>query len=228
VQALPTGGFIVASTSESVDYIGADNDDVDNDIGIAAHYYGRGTAANDRISTDVTRMMAGLDGDDTISGSAAGNKIYGNKGADGLYGFGGADALYGGTSTDRLSGGADADRLMGGTGNDTLTGGTGADWFVFDTAATATNRDRITDFNGNDRLILDNTAFGGIGAAGDLSTSRFDVLGGAATTSADRILYDRSTGIVYYDSNGSGAGGRVAIVTLEDRPFLSVDDFRVI
>jgi Ca2+-binding RTX toxin-like protein len=127
-----------------------------------------------------------------------------------------------------LSGGAMADRLVGGTGNDTLTGGTGADWFVFDTAATATNRDRITDFNSNDRLILDNAAFAGIGAAGGLSSARFDVLGGAATTTSDRILYDRSTGVVYYDSNGAGAGGRVAIVTLEDRPFLSVDDFRII
>jgi Ca2+-binding RTX toxin-like protein len=219
VRALAGGGFVVAYESDSID---------NEKEGIAARIYGRGTMRDDRLSTDATRMMAGLDGDDTISGSAAGNMIYGNKGADALYGFGGADAIYGGTSTDRLSGGAAADRLIGGTGNDTLTGGTGADWFVFDTAATATNRDRITDFNSNDRLILDNAAFAGIGAAGNLNSARFDVLGGAATTTSDRILYDRASGTLYYDSNGSSAGGRVAIVVLEDRPFLSADDFRII
>ena len=64
--------------------------------------------------------------------------------------------LYGGRGDDRLVGGRGADTIVGGPDRDVMTGGAGADTFVIhaDPNGAADVRDRITDFEAGDRLVL--------------------------------------------------------------------------
>ena len=164
------------------------------------------------------------------TGNSLANVIIGNAAANELNGGAGNDTLYGGAGNDTLTGGAANDTLYGGLGNDTLTGGAGNDVFVFDTTPNSTtNRDTI-DFrntNGNDDTFwLDHTIFTAL-TAGALNPGSFRA-GVAALDADDFIVYNRSTGALYYDSNGSVLGGAVQFATLSNRPQLTASDFVVI
>ncbi len=222
VEALAGGGFVVTFDSESID---------NDDEGIAARIYGRGTAGSDRLSVDVTGHMNGLSGNDTLFGSGRGNMLKGGDGYDLIFGGAGNDTIIGGSYADGLNGGAGNDTLSGSLGNDALTGGAGADRFVFDTALNAVrNVDKIKDFrHGVDEIALDNAIFRALGAAGDLAAFKFKVIGTGANADAnDRIIYDVRNDTLWYDTNGSGAGGRTAIATFENNPVLSVGDFLIV
>ena len=72
------------------------------------------------IAHGVTIEFAeGGDGNDTITGNAAGNEIAGRGGHDTINGFGGDDLIEGGAGDDWMNGGAGRDTLSGGLGNDT-------------------------------------------------------------------------------------------------------------
>jgi Ca2+-binding RTX toxin-like protein len=220
IAALAGGGFVVTYTSESID---------NSDAGVAARIYGRATAGNDRVTVDVSGMMLGLAGNDTITGSGRSNMIMGGDGNDRASGLAGADRVGGGNGRDVLVGGDGNDTLTGGQGNDTLTGNAGADRFIFANTANAANRDVITAFSSVDVLALDNAVFRALGAAGNLAPGMFKMIGtGANADSNDRIIYDKRNGVVYYDTNGSGEGGRFAIVELDNRPTVTASDFLVI
>jgi len=85
----------------------------------------------------------------------------GTAAADTLTGTAMEDTINGQGGADKLSGLTGADTLNGGIGNDTLTGGDGADRFVF-TGAFGT--DVVTDFQGNDVIQLDASAFANFAA----------------------------------------------------------------
>jgi len=105
----------------------------------------------------------------------------------------------------RIAGNAANNVLNGGAGNDTLTGGGGQDRFVFKTALNqSTNVDRVQDFVPiDDQIRLDHRIFTAFPSTGMLSTSMFRS-GSAATTSAQRIVYNPASGLVFYDADGSG------------------------
>ena len=71
----------------------------------------------------------GDDGDDTLTGTSAGEAIYAAKGNDTVDAGGGADDVFGEQGNDRLGGAAGGDALFGGPGRDTLVGGPGKDSF---------------------------------------------------------------------------------------------------
>jgi Ca2+-binding RTX toxin-like protein len=151
------------------------------------------------------------------TGNAGGNVITGGIGNDTLNGAGGNDTLLGGDGNDTL---------LGGPGNDTLTGGAGNDFFVLNTAPGATNVDTITDFtSGQDHLKLAIASFPGLGALGTLAPGKL-ALGDVAAEADDRLVYT-STGDLFYDANGSAAGGSVLIAHLEDHPTLDHLDITV-
>lgn len=159
----------------------------------------------------------------------AGNDLMtGGSGNDRLYGHTGNDVLRGGGGRDILLGGLGNDDLFGGTGNDVLTGGRGQDDFVFNTALSGnTNFDRITDFSAvDDRILLENAVFTRL-AAGGLGAGQF-VLGAQAQDANDRIIYQRSTGTLWYDRDGNGAAAKVAFADLVDGTALTAADFLVI
>jgi trimeric autotransporter adhesin len=138
-----------------------------------------------------------------------------------------ANALSGGAGNDRLDGGLDADTINGGTGNDTLSGGDGTDpfrvsmdHFIFDQAPTAANADRITDFQrAADKIHLDARVMPALGVSGNFATGdvRFHSAAGATSghDADDRVIYDTSTGNLYYDADGNGAGAAQLVVTLQ-------------
>jgi Ca2+-binding RTX toxin-like protein len=107
--------------------------------------------------------------------------------------------------------------INGGLGNDILTGGAGNDQFIFTTALNAaSNVDSIRDFSTGDTLQLSQVIFSHAGSVGTLNASFFK--SGAGLTSGqdsdDRIIYNTSTGNLYYDADGSGAGASILFAQL--------------
>src|SRR5688500_2607359 len=156
-----------------------------------------------------------LFGDNTPAQTAdnGNNSLAGTAGDDHLWGFGGRDGL---------NGGAGNDWLAGGTGIDTVTGGAGADSFVFREAASNSNFDRVSDFvSGADRLMFHQDFFAGIDTAGSFWAAAGATSGHDAD---DRIIYNTSTGFLYYDADGSGAGGAQLIATLTGAPTVVAGD----
>lgn len=129
-----------------------------------------------------------------------------------------------------MNGAAGADTLVGGSGNDTMTGGTGADRFDFSSALNAaTNVDRITDFSVVDDLIrLDNDVFTAF-VTENVALAAAAFKSGAGFTAGqdadDRIVYSTTTGDLYYDADGSGAGASVLFATLAGAPAITAADF---
>jgi Ca2+-binding RTX toxin-like protein len=138
------------------------------------------------------------------------------------------NVLIGNVAANYLDGGAGNDTLMGGSGSDTLTGGEGSDCFVFSTAASrSTNMDTITDFvSGTDYIQLSKAIFTGLGNAGSLTTDQFWSGGGvvAAHDATDRIIYNTTSGALYYDADGNGGGAAVVLATLVGNLTITLDD----
>jgi Ca2+-binding RTX toxin-like protein len=112
-----------------------------------------------------------------------------------------------------------------------LVGGAGNDQFFFDTKPSAsTNHDVIADFKNsaenNDIVYLDDAIYTALtsrslGGAFQSNTT------GLATQADDRIIYETDTGNLFYDSNGTAAGGSVLFATLTGHPTITVSDFIV-
>ena len=167
---------------------------------------------------------------DTLTGNAGANRLSGGAGNDTLIGGEGDDVLLGGEGNDTLSGGSGNDALTGGAGSDKLTGGSGSDVFVFDAALGKTNVDTVRDFNlPADTIHLDNAIFIGL-STGSLAASRFVANNaGRATDTADRIIYEKDTGKLFYDRDGSGSKfDKVHFATLDEGLSLTHNDFFVV
>jgi len=162
------------------------------------------------------------------TGNALANRLTGNTGANVMGGGAGNDTLNGGAGNDSLYGSTGNDTLNGGLGNDQLNGGAGADTFVF-TSATAPNVDTIIGFNVADDIIwLENAVFTGL-ANGVLAASAFTAnLTGFATDALDRIIYETDTGNLFFDANGSAAGGRMQFAIVSANLALTNLDFFVV
>jgi Ca2+-binding RTX toxin-like protein len=146
----------------------------------------------------------------------------GNDLANTLAGNGAANELEGEAGNDSLTGGAGNDTLEGGLGNDSLTGGAGRDLFRFDTVLdAATNRDVVTDFVVvDDTFELENDVFAALTVTGALEGAAFwkSASATAAHDADDRIIYNTTTGALYYDSDGNGPDAQVQFATLTGSP----------
>ena len=141
--------------------------------------------------------------------------------------------LTGNALTQSITGNAGANILNGAGGNDILTGGLGADSFLFNsTLSAASNRDTITDFNVvADTIQLENTGiFTALGAAlGVLDINLFkNLTTGGPLDATDRILYDDTTGAIFYDADGTGATAAIQFATLTGSPTVTNLDFFVV
>jgi uncharacterized delta-60 repeat protein len=180
------------------------------DTGIEQVTIGTGTGL-----TAVTTGTAALN----VNAAAVGNALT-------ITGNGGVNILVGTAFNDTLS---------GGKGSDLLTGGGGADAFVFNFAPNASsNKDTITDFtSGTDVLQLSKAIYTAItGAPGGLTTEQFWAAAGATVghDADDRIIYNTTTGVLYYDADGSGSGSAVQIALLgtSAHPALAYTDIALI
>ena len=122
--------------------------------------------------------------------------------------------LFGNSRNNILKGMDGADKLFGGAGNDTLTGGRGSDDFYLSTALNAaTNKDTITDFSGTelkngtigqgDTITLDSLIFSKFNTTDGVQAGNL-VFGTSAAGADDYLIYNQSTGALYYDADGSG------------------------
>lgn len=134
-------------------------------------------------------------------------------------------ALRGNSFGNTLLGGAGNDILAGGGGKDKLTGGAGNDTFLFDSPLASGNIDTIVDFTSGDTIALDHAIFSGL-SVGALSTSAFS--SGSASGSNAQIVYQQSTGALFYDSNGSAAGGATQFAIVTGAPVLDHTSFQVV
>ncbi|WP_158290254.1 putative Ig domain-containing protein [Ramlibacter sp. WS9] len=163
------------------------------------------------------------------TGNALNNVIVGSAGANNLYGLDGADTLRGLGGADWLEGGNGDDVLVGGLGRDTLVGGAGRDVMVFDVAPGTANADTIRGFSAPADTIelVRDAGFQALAGPGTLAASAF-VIGRFALGAEDRIMYDRASGNLYYDADGTGAIGAVQIATLMGSPELTNQDIVVV
>ena len=163
--------------------------------------------------------------------SSGGEHLVGTSGNDSLVGGPGNDTIEGLDGLDTLDGGGGDDSLAGGSGWDTLTGGTGNDTFAFAEYGSGMN-DQINDFvSGSDHIELDPSAFTAIGASGSFTADDPRFWSGPGQTSAhdadDRLIYDTSSGILYYDPDGTGPASQGRVATLQGAPTLLATDIVV-
>lgn len=175
-------------------------------------------------------------GNKILAGYGQGTGITTTATGDVLQGMGGADTLVGGLAKDTLAGGDGVDRL---------TGGDGADVFRFDSKfymlsgkSFVNGADRITDFaTGEDEIHVSWQGYN-LGTLfpppdgpehpplvyldyvelvnGKTAVRTVDVNGDATTMGTDStFIYNRTTGLLQFDVNGSGAGGVTNIAYLQ-------------
>ena len=151
-----------------------------------------------------------------LSGNVAGNLLAGAGGNDTLVGNGGADTL------------------AGGAGKDILNGGPGDDVFLFNASLSAiSNLDTVTDFvKGADLIMLDTRIFQALDAGAGFGESQFRAAPGAirAADASDRIIYNTTTGTLFYDADGAGGVDAVkfAVLGASTHPVLGFADIVLI
>ncbi|MGO4704760.1 hypothetical protein AB4072_03145 [Microvirga sp. 2MCAF38] len=160
--------------------------------------------------------------------------LTGDSGKDALTGDAFANVLKGAAGNDTLKGFAGDDQLWGGLGNDVLTGDMGKDIFVFDTKPNRkTNFDKMTDYVvKDDSIYLDNAVFKSLGKGTILKTGKlkkaFFTVGETANDPNDYLTYNKKTGVLSYDADGSGAGKAIAIAVLPKNLKMTAAEFMII
>ncbi|MEQ1721020.1 MAG: calcium-binding protein, partial [Nitrosomonas sp.] len=200
--------------------IGNDTYYVENAGDVVTEKFNAGT---DLVSSNLSYTLGlhlenlTLTGPNAIDGVGNGlnNKLIGNAANNSLSGNAGSDILSAGNGDDYLN---------GGSGKDTLTGGAGKDTFFIGSKDAF---DTITDFNvtGGDIIELDDDVFTSLGW-GDLTNEQFRV-GSKALDSDDFIIYNKTTGAILYDADGSGAGAALQIAKVGIGLALTNTDFVV-
>ena len=173
--------------------------------------------------------VSGTSQSDLIERTSHAEDIRGRGGHDTIKAAGGDDRLRGESGNDKLYGGSGRDTLVGGNGKDSLSGGSYADAFVFNLKPSTSNVDTISDFKHNTDVIqLENSVFKTIGPT--LEAGEFFAKRGAtkAHDADDRIVYDKSTGKLYYDDDGKGGHAAVHFATLSNKPTLDHGDFAIV
>jgi Ca2+-binding RTX toxin-like protein len=172
-----------------------------------------GTARDSWGNIDTLRNIENVTGssfNDILVGSAVDNYFDGRVGND---------AIYGGDGNDNINGGEGNDSLAGGNGRDWLSGGNGNDVFVFNTAPTVlANADILSDFAVGERIYLENAVMTGLVQTNNVALAATAFCAGAgvvaATTQAQRIIYNSTSGDLYYDQDGVGGLAAVKLAVI--------------
>lgn len=206
-------------------------------------------ANSDRVNATISQALAdnveelalrgngaidgtGNDLDNFITGNGNNNILKGLAGSDRLWAGAGSDTLDGGTGDDWLDGGYNHDTMTGGTGNDAFvfgarfsTSGNGATWGTLNVSS-----DLVKDFvHGEDMIVLSRTAFSQLAAKDPFNAKSLLLTARDAVTAATRVVYDQTSGKLWYDADGSGTGfNKVLIATFENKALLSASDFMAI
>ena len=184
-----------------------------------------GDAGNDQLTggNDRDTIMGG-DGNDDIRAIGGDDAIDGGAGNDSINGGAGNDMMLGGAGNDTLLGGNGDDVLVGGAGVDLLNGGAGMDIFRF--ASLVDAGDTLQGFrSADDQIEVSAAGFGGglvVGQAVSL------VQGLVATHAAGEFMFDRASGVLGWDADGTGVGAAVVVAYLTSTTPLTVADLTII
>ena len=239
MSGIETGNLIGTTGTDSITLTGAQLDAILTGSGTINLGSGAGDTINlTSTSTELNTLggtNASIQGVEAISAATAGAGVTitlsGQTEAFSITGSANADTITGGTGADTIAAGAGNDTIAAGAGNDILTGGPGNDQFVFNTALNATtNVDQITDFSvGVDTIVLENAIFTTIVGTGTLTAAQFVAnAAGIALDADDRIVYETDTGKLFYDSNGSAAGGATQFAQLAPGLAPTHNDFLIV
>lgn len=228
---------------------GFGNDSINGSSGVdTVEYSGVGSGITVNLTTGVTSGGAGADilvSIENVKGSIFADSITGNSVANNLRGGNGNDALVGASGNDSLYGEAGNDILRGGNGNDILYGGAGRDIFRFDSTlgtTTTPNIDQIKDFSVVDdtiqlqNAIFNNAALTAVATNTALSSTTTlsgyfkAITTGGVTDSKDYIVYNKTTGGLYYDADGGTDGNAdgIQIALLGTNLALTAADFVIV
>jgi len=199
------------------------------------------------INTTSTGAVIGVNilgvnfaGNDTLSGTLANDIIFSGAGNDRIYAGDGNDIIYGGAGNDTIDGGYGNDYIHGGAGSDTYTSPSfGSDTFAYSKPSDGGDIFQNGVFtSGTDILQFDTAAFGGMTttAGGYLHSSRLlfesgtSITGtlGAAGKDAFVVVFDGTDTQLYYDSNGSNAGGYHLIATFHGNTPITHSDIKIV
>lgn len=134
------------------------------------------------------------------------------------------DSLIGNALANQLLGGGGNDTLSGGAGNDTLTGGIGNDVFKL----LDLSKETIKDFSvPDDTIYLENAIFTRLAATGVLNAAQF-VTAAVALDGNDYLIYNKNSGVVFYDDDGNGSHAALPILIIGSGLSLANTDFVVI
>jgi serralysin len=175
------------------------------------------------LAANLDKLLLTGEGPRTGTGNALANTITGNSGANLLRGLAGADTQRGLDGDDTLS---------GGLGKDTLTGGDGNDGFLFEVAPGLDSADTVTDFtSAADTIRLDDDLFTQFDAelASTLAPEAFYSWAGSTAHDADdRLIYNTTTGGLFYDPDGIGGVPATRFAVLLNHPTLASTDFVIV
>jgi Ca2+-binding RTX toxin-like protein len=190
-----------------------------------------GTTANDWLKSGSTaKVFVGSNGDDGYVFETAGCSVIGETaggGKDTIWAGVSVDmSSFAFVENLRLTGTADINGtgnelgnlitgnsgnniIAGGAGNDSLWGKGGADTFFFADMGAA-NRDSILDFGADDKIALSKAIFTGLDKNNDglVDDDAFHISiwkGEAGPGTHAQTIYNMATGMVSYDSDGSGS-----------------------
>ena len=212
------GNDVVVTAIQAV-IIGTPNPDLIN---------GTNTVFGQLPATKGPDIIQGEDGDDQLYGLAGDDQIFGGRGKDLVKGEDDNDMLFGNKGKDIVKGGKGNDSLNGNEAQDKLTGGQGDDAFVFSTALSKKNVDKITDFGkGDDVIQLDKATFPGLGPQGELAGSHF-TKGGKASGSQAEIVYKKGAGKILFHEEGAKAKDLTLFAKVDKGTSLHHDDFFLI
>jgi hypothetical protein len=138
-----------------------------------------------------------------------------DSGNDVFNGRGGTSGdIFAGAGNDLIMAGKGKVAVHVGTGNSTLTAGRGHDQFIFDSGL-ASQVDTITNFkHGRDKIVLSETDFLGIGPINHRLAGADFHIGTHATTASQHIIYNPTTGFLFYDPDGSGPMPQIHFATV--------------
>lgn len=208
------GSVIIVDNGALLDYEQATSHKVTVRLGNSPDTYTLKT-----LTINVTDVL-----NEKVTGTSAAEKFVGGAGRDTFKSLAGNDTLIGGAGNDWLA---------GGVGRDKVTGGTGKDAFVFDTKASKTNIDQVTDFRVvDDSFYFDNAVFKKLGKGTPTKPVKLDKdffhTGTKAASADDHVIYNKKAGVLYYDADGAGGAAQVQVATLTKNLKLTYSDFFVI
>jgi Ca2+-binding RTX toxin-like protein len=98
--------------------------------------------------------------------------------------------------------------------------------------AGATNIDRITDFAQGDRLLISRSAYTGLTLGAVTATQFIEVRSTrgpvASATAATRLIFDRDTGNLFHDPDGTGTQSIQQILSITNGYRLARSEFTVV